>query len=116
MNETGKDSTGELRRRSPFGFGLLIVPGIMFFSLWTDHPAHLQGGLPLLWLLVLVNSAVFIIFAFNFTRPQTRRNSRSLGGLSAFILTLKLKVLITSDPLDVIGRKEIRKVKSDQIY
>jgi len=41
-----------------------------------------------LWLLVLVNSAVFIIFAFSFTKPQTRRDWRSLGGFSAFIVAL----------------------------
>lgn len=41
-----------------------------------------------LWLLVLINSAVFIIFAFSFTKPQTQRDWRSLGGFSAFVVAL----------------------------
>lgn len=41
-----------------------------------------------LWSLVIVNSLVFIIFAFSFTRPKSRRDWRSLGGFSAFILAL----------------------------
>lgn len=41
-----------------------------------------------LWSLVLINSAVFIIFAFSFTKPRTRRDWRSLGGFSAFIVAL----------------------------
>jgi len=41
-----------------------------------------------LWLLVLVNSAVFIFFAFSFTKPRTKRDWRSLGGFSAFIVAL----------------------------
>lgn len=41
-----------------------------------------------LWMLVLINSAVFIIFAFSFARPQTSRDWRSLGAFSAFIVAL----------------------------
>ena len=41
-----------------------------------------------LWSLVLLNSAVFIIFAFSFAKPQTKRDWRSLGAFSAFILAL----------------------------
>lgn len=41
-----------------------------------------------LWGLVLVNSAVFILFAFSFFHPQTKRDWRSLGGFSAFVLAL----------------------------
>ena len=36
----------------------------------------------------LINSLVFILFAFSFTRPQTARDWRSLGAFSAFILAL----------------------------
>jgi hypothetical protein len=36
------------------------------------------------WPLVLLNSAVFILFAFSFTRPQRGREWRSLGAFSAF--------------------------------
>lgn len=41
-----------------------------------------------LWMAVIVNSLIFIIFAFSFVRPSTSRDWRSLGGFSAFILAL----------------------------
>ncbi len=41
-----------------------------------------------LWILVLLNSAVFILFAFSFARPATRRDWRSFGAFSAFIVAL----------------------------
>jgi protein-S-isoprenylcysteine O-methyltransferase Ste14 len=41
-----------------------------------------------LWLLVLLNSAVFVIFAFSFAKPQSPRDWRSLGAFSAFIVAL----------------------------
>lgn len=41
-----------------------------------------------LWPLVFLNSAVFILFAFSFTRPQRGREWRSLGAFSAFIVAL----------------------------
>ena len=41
-----------------------------------------------LWLLVVLNSAVFVIFAFSFFKPQTRRDWRSFGAFSAFIVAL----------------------------
>jgi protein-S-isoprenylcysteine O-methyltransferase Ste14 len=41
-----------------------------------------------LWSLVIINSAVFIIFAFSFTKPRTKRDWRSFGAFSAFIIAL----------------------------
>ena len=41
-----------------------------------------------LWSLVILNSAIFIIFAFSFTKPQTSRDWRSLGAFSAFVVAL----------------------------
>lgn len=41
-----------------------------------------------LWSLVIVNSAIFIIFAFSFFRPQTKRDWRSFGAFSAFLVAL----------------------------
>ena len=41
-----------------------------------------------LWILVILNSAVFIIFAFSFFRPQTKRDWRSFSAFSAFIVAL----------------------------
>ncbi len=41
-----------------------------------------------LWALVLVNSAVFILFAFSFFRPRTKRDWRTFGGFSAFVVAL----------------------------
>ncbi|WP_434034004.1 methyltransferase family protein [Cupriavidus sp. a3] len=41
-----------------------------------------------LWSLVIINSAVFLIFAFSFTKPKTSRDWRSFGAFSAFIVAL----------------------------
>lgn len=41
-----------------------------------------------LWSLVIVNSAIFILFAFSFFKPQTERDWRSFGAFSAFIVAL----------------------------
>lgn len=41
-----------------------------------------------LWSLVILNSAIFIVFAFSFTKPQTPRDWRSLGAFSAFVVAL----------------------------
>src|SRR3990167_113879 len=41
-----------------------------------------------LWGLVILNSLIFIIFAFSFTKPKTKRDWRALGGFSAFIVAL----------------------------
>ena len=41
-----------------------------------------------LWTLAVINSAVFIIFAFSFSRPQTRSDWRSFGAFSAFLVAL----------------------------
>lgn len=48
----------------------------------NDSPAY---GL---WVLVILNSAVFIIFAFSFTKPKTSRDWRSFGAFSAFVAAL----------------------------
>ena len=41
-----------------------------------------------LWSLVIINTAVFVIFAFSFTKPKTKRDWRSFGAFSAFIVAL----------------------------
>lgn len=41
-----------------------------------------------LWLLVFINAAVFIIFAFSFFKPRTSRDWRSFGAFSAFLVAL----------------------------
>jgi protein-S-isoprenylcysteine O-methyltransferase Ste14 len=41
-----------------------------------------------LWSLVIINTAVFVIFAFSFTRPRTTRDWRSFGAFSGFLLAL----------------------------
>lgn len=41
-----------------------------------------------LWTLVFINSALFILFAFSFFRPETKRDWRSFGALSAFVVAL----------------------------
>ena len=41
-----------------------------------------------LWSLAIINSAVFIFFAFTFFKPQTKRDWRSFGAFSAFLVAL----------------------------
>jgi len=41
-----------------------------------------------LWSLVIINSAIFIMFAFSFFKPKTRRDWRSFGAFSAFLVAL----------------------------
>lgn len=41
-----------------------------------------------LWSLVVINSAIFIFFAFSFAKPRTARDWRSLGAFSAFVVAL----------------------------
>jgi protein-S-isoprenylcysteine O-methyltransferase Ste14 len=48
------------------------------------HDAPAYG----LWMLVILNSAVFIIFAFSFFKPQTARDWRSFSAFAAFIVAL----------------------------
>src|SRR6266536_4026715 len=48
----------------------------------ADAPAY---GL---WSLVLVNSLVFILFAYSFFKPRTGRDWRSFGAFSAFLVAL----------------------------
>ena len=50
-----------------------------------DHGTTSAYGL---WSLVIINSAIFIIFAFSFTKPHTSRDWRSFGVFSAFIVAL----------------------------
>lgn len=48
----------------------------------TETPAY---GL---WTLVVLNTAVFVLFAFSFARPQTKRDWRSFGMFAAFLVAL----------------------------
>jgi hypothetical protein len=48
----------------------------------TDAPAYS------LWSLVIINSLIFIIFAFSFSKPRTKRDWRSFSAFSAFIVAL----------------------------
>lgn len=48
---------------------------------------HGQSGYGL-WTLVILNSALFIFFAFSFAQPHSRWDWRSLGAFSAFVVAL----------------------------
>lgn len=48
------------------------------------HEASAYG----LWPLVILNSAVFVVFAFSFFKPQTARDWRSFGAFAAFVVAL----------------------------
>lgn len=48
---------------------------------------HDQPGYGL-WMLVILNSAIFLMFAFSFFKPQTARDWRTFGAFAAFIVAL----------------------------
>jgi protein-S-isoprenylcysteine O-methyltransferase Ste14 len=41
-----------------------------------------------LWWLVIINTAVFVLFALSFFKPRTRVNWKAFGGFSAFLVAL----------------------------
>lgn len=41
-----------------------------------------------LWSLVVINSAVFLLFAFSFFKPRTKRDWRTFGSFAAFVVAL----------------------------
>src|SRR6185312_4303373 len=45
-----------------------------------------------LWSLVVINSAVFIIFAFSLFKPKTSRDWRTFSGFAAFIVALFIEM------------------------
>ncbi len=51
---------------------------------------HESGSAPAygLWTLVAINSLFFILFAFSFFKPSSKRDWRTLGGFSAFVVAL----------------------------
>jgi len=49
--------------------------------------SHDQPGYGL-WMLVILNSAIFLMFAFSFFKPQTGRDWRSFGAFAAFVVAL----------------------------
>ena len=48
---------------------------------------HMQSAYGL-WSLVFLNSAIFIMFAFSFFKPNTARDWRTFGAFSAFVIAL----------------------------
>ena len=50
-----------------------------------------------LWALVIINSAIFIFFAFSFIKPKSKTDWRSLGVFSAFIVALFTECMVSPD-------------------
>ncbi len=40
------------------------------------------------WQLVIINTFIILVFAFSFFQPRTRRDWRTFGGFSAFVVAL----------------------------
>ena len=49
-----------------------------------------------LWFLVVVNTAIFIGFAVSFFHPHTRRDWKTLGAFSSFVVALNLSARQTA--------------------
>jgi protein-S-isoprenylcysteine O-methyltransferase Ste14 len=45
-----------------------------------------------LWTLVIINAAIFILFAFSFFKPRTKRDWRTFSSFSAFIVALFIEM------------------------
>jgi protein-S-isoprenylcysteine O-methyltransferase Ste14 len=45
-----------------------------------------------LWSLVIINSAIFILFAFSFFKPKTKRDWRTFGSFAAFVVALMVEM------------------------
>jgi protein-S-isoprenylcysteine O-methyltransferase Ste14 len=45
-----------------------------------------------LWSLVIINSAIFVLFAFSFFKPKTKRDWRTFGSFAAFIVALMVEM------------------------
>ncbi len=45
-----------------------------------------------LWSLVIINSVIFIMFAFSFFKPKTKRDWRTFGSFSAFLVALFIEM------------------------
>lgn len=54
-----------------------------------NHDAAPAYGL---WTLVILNSAIFLMFAFSFFKPQTARDWRTFGAFAAFIVALFIEM------------------------
>ena len=84
------------------------------------HDAPAYG----LWFLVLLNSAIFIMFAFSFFKPNTARDWRSFGAFSAFVVALFVEMYgfpltISSIPLtdrsSLSGRMRARTLRVETV-
>lgn len=53
--------------------------------------SHDQPGYGL-WMLVILNSAIFLMFAFSFFKPQTGRDWRTFGAFAAFVVALFIEM------------------------
>ena len=60
-----------------------------------------------LWFLVIFNSAIFLMFAYSFFKPQTARDWRTYSAFAAFIVAL-LVVQHSFCKLFLIGRRAKR--------
>jgi protein-S-isoprenylcysteine O-methyltransferase Ste14 len=63
------------------------VPGTRTTITEELQMSHNQPGYGL-WMLVILNSAIFLMFAFSFFKPQTGRDWRTFGAFAAFVIAL----------------------------
>lgn len=66
-----------------------------------------------LWGLVAINSAVFIIFAFSFFRPKTRRDWTSVGAASSLVIALFVEFAVLVVVYFRLARREEAEVRAE---
>src|SRR3546814_7669112 len=78
------DMAGPRRHLKGSGCSALTITDRTIKGAFMKHDIPAYG----LWWLVVLNSEIFILFAFSFFKPQTKRDWRSFGAFSAFIIAL----------------------------
>lgn len=70
-----------------------------------------------LWRLAIINSAVFILFAFSFVKPKIRPDWRSLEAFSSFIIAMSSVLVVVYISLareeERMGRREFGETCDD---